>query len=339
MASIATVTLLYAIMVDVSPSVVRATILVLVACTSVWLGRRALGFNSLAAAALVVLAMNPAHLFHVGAQLSFLCVAGLIWFAGRRPHGDDEPAGTERTLERLILQNLTWPSWVWRKLRRSVIGIAQAGLLLWVLALPLVLARFHVLSLAGMVANMLLWPLMSVSLLSGFGVLLFGPLCPPLGSLCGWLCDGSFWLVEGAVNVGHRMPCGHFWLPGPADWWLWGFYGAWDWRLPFPGFARRGVGARRCWRCGSPRVSPHRPGGTTAAGSTAPSSASATAARCSSSSPRAGRCSTTPAAWANPRRRTRDFRVPLGSRLGAARRRRALPSRHRPLQRPARVAR
>ena len=80
----------YALMVDAAPSVVRATILVLVACIAVWLGRRPLGFNSLAAAALVVLAINPAHLFHVGAQLSFLCVAGLIWFATRRPHWDDE---------------------------------------------------------------------------------------------------------------------------------------------------------------------------------------------------------------------------------------------------------
>ena len=94
---------------------VRATILVLVACVAVWSGPPRLGFNSLAAAALVVLAMNPAHLFHVGAQLSFLCVAGLIWFATRRPHWDDESDGTERTLDRLIMQNLGWPSWTMRK--------------------------------------------------------------------------------------------------------------------------------------------------------------------------------------------------------------------------------
>ncbi len=100
--------------------------------------------------------------------------------------------------------------------------------------MPLVLARFHVLSLAGIVANMLLWPLISVSLLSGFGVLLFGPHCPPLGSLCGWLCDGSFGLMEWGVNLGHRMPCGHFWLPGPPDWWLWGFYVALGFSVAFP---------------------------------------------------------------------------------------------------------
>ena len=235
-AAIAAIVLLYAMMVDVGPSVVRATILVLVACVAVWLGRRPISFNSLAAAALVVLAINPEHLFHTGAQLSFLCVAGLIWFASRRPHWDDEKAKRDQTLERLILQNLSWLSRNWRKLRRSVVGIAEAGLLMWVLTMPLVLARFHVLSLAGMVANTLLWPLMSVSLLSGFGVLVFGTIFPPLACVFGWLCDESFWLLEASVKLGHRLPCGHFWLPGPGDWWLWGFYGALGLTVALPRF-------------------------------------------------------------------------------------------------------
>ncbi len=71
---------LYALMVDVHPPVVRATILVLVICLSMCLRRPALSFNSLAAAALVVLAINPSDLFNVGAQLSFLSVAAIMWF-------------------------------------------------------------------------------------------------------------------------------------------------------------------------------------------------------------------------------------------------------------------
>jgi predicted membrane metal-binding protein len=42
-AAIAVVTVLYALMVDVEPPVVRSTILVLVACTAVWLGRELAG--------------------------------------------------------------------------------------------------------------------------------------------------------------------------------------------------------------------------------------------------------------------------------------------------------
>jgi competence protein ComEC len=233
-ASVAAITLLYAIMVDVSPSVVRATILVLIVCIAAWLGRRPLGFNSLAAAALVVLAINPEHLFHVGAQLSFLSVAALIWVAPRRPHWDDEQAATKKTLDRLILQNLSWPAQIRVKLSRSVIGIAQAGMLLWLVTLPLVMARFHILSLAALGLNVVLWPLVSLCLLSGFAVLLLGPLCPPLGSLCGWICNGGLGLLEGGVKLGDRLPFGHFWLPGPPDWWLCGYYGALALAVAFP---------------------------------------------------------------------------------------------------------
>lgn len=230
--AIAAITLLYALMVNVEPPVVRATVLVLVTCISVYLSRRALGFNSLAAAALVVLSLNPAHLFHVGAQLSFLCVAGLIWIATQRD--DAEKNRERRTLERLVMANLGWLQRRMRQFKPSVIGLAQAGVVLWLVTLPLVMARFHVFSPVAIILNVVLWPLMSLSLLSGFGVLVCGAIYPPLGHLCGWLCDVSFWALEWSVNLAERSPCSHFWLPGPADWWLAGFYGGLGLLAAFP---------------------------------------------------------------------------------------------------------
>lgn len=244
-AAVAAVTLFYAMMVDVGPPVVRATVLVLIGCWGVWLSRRPLGFNSLAAAALVVLALNPAHLFHVGAQLSFLCVAGLVWLSRRRPHANGEIEAVARTLKRLEMQNLNWFSRRMQGLSRSVIGLFLAGVFLWFLTTPLVLARFHILSPAAMVFNILLWIPMTLSLVSGFGVMLFGAVCPPLGVACGWLCDLNFAMLEGCVETAHRMPYSHFWLPGPADWWLWGFYGALGLAAAFP----RLLPPRR-WRLG-----------------------------------------------------------------------------------------
>jgi competence protein ComEC len=232
---IAAITLLYTLMVDVEPPVVRATILVLIACAAVWLSHRPLGFNSLAAAALVVLALNPAHLFNIGAQLSFLCVAGLIWFASRWPYWGNEATTSQRqTIERLVLANETWFGWARHKGKRVVTDLALAGGLLWFLTTPLVVARFHIVSLTALALNVVLWPLMTLSLLSGFGVLLFGTVFPPLAWLCALLCDLSFWLLEAGVNAGHQTPCGHFWLPGPADWWLWGFYGVLALAVAFP---------------------------------------------------------------------------------------------------------
>ncbi|MBN1394037.1 MAG: ComEC/Rec2 family competence protein [Pirellulales bacterium] len=229
--AIAVLIVLYALMVDARPSVVRATVLVLIVCAATYSNRYALSLNSLAAAALVVLALNPTHLFQVGPQLSFLCVAGLMWIAPHRPHFDEEE-NAGRTLKRLIMENLGWFSKTRHKIWRSIIGLSAASMVIWLLTLPLVMARFHILSPVALVLNVLLWPFMCLSLISGFGLLLFGAVCPPLADLFGCACNLFFWLLEGVIHYAQRVP--YFWLPGPGDWWLWGFYGGLGLMAAFP---------------------------------------------------------------------------------------------------------
>ena len=65
--------------------------------------------------------------------------------------------------------------------KRGLIGLALAGAVLWLLTMPLVMARFHLFSPVALILNAVLWLPMSISLLSGFGVLTFGTICPPLG--------------------------------------------------------------------------------------------------------------------------------------------------------------
>jgi competence protein ComEC len=233
-AAVAAVILFYTLMVDAEPPVVRSTVLVLIACMALYSGREALGMNSLAAAAIFVLAINPTDLFNVGAQLSFLCVAGLIWYAPQWSHLENLEDKNKKTLDQLIMHNLDWLSWLWIKLSRSVRGWTMAGIVLWFLTLALVMARFHIFSPVAMTLNAPLWPLITLSMLSGFIVLFFGAICPPLGYVCGWLCDVSFHFLEWCVNVAHRLPYSHCWLPGPADWWLWVFYGGLGLWLAFP---------------------------------------------------------------------------------------------------------
>ncbi len=114
-ALVAGAALFYMFLVDARPPMVRATVLVLVICAAAYSGRRPLSFNSLAAAALVVLAINPSDLFHVGAQLSFLSVAGLMWFGPGWIGPRDQ-----RTLDRLIVENLSWPARIAWAVRRSL---------------------------------------------------------------------------------------------------------------------------------------------------------------------------------------------------------------------------
>jgi competence protein ComEC len=235
-AAVAVVMSFYALMVDLGPPVVRATMLVLITCMAFWLGRRNFGFNSLAAAALVVLAINPCHLFHIGAQLSFLCVAALIWTGRRWLRLQNE----DTTLNRLIEQNLSWP---WRPIRRTSrqfvrhsLDLARLGLVLWLTSLPLVMARFHIFSPVALVMGTLILLPMPLALIGGFGVLTLGSICPPLGKLCGLLCNVSFGLMEKGIDFAHDLPGSHFWVPGPSDWWLVVFYGGLALAVAFPRF-------------------------------------------------------------------------------------------------------
>lgn len=71
-------TVLYMLLVDAQPPVVRATVLIVATCGAAYVGRRRIGLNVLALAGVIVLVLNPVDLFNVGPQLSFLCVAGLM---------------------------------------------------------------------------------------------------------------------------------------------------------------------------------------------------------------------------------------------------------------------
>ena len=79
LALIIAIVVAYTLVAGGEPPVLRAAVLVVLVCVGAWTGRRGVAFNSLAAAAVIVLAINPAQLFQTGTQLSFLCVAILIW--------------------------------------------------------------------------------------------------------------------------------------------------------------------------------------------------------------------------------------------------------------------
>ena len=68
----------YALLTGAQPPVVRATILIVVYCLARWASRRAVAWNSLAAAGLVTLALSPGGMYDVGTQLSYLAVAVLV---------------------------------------------------------------------------------------------------------------------------------------------------------------------------------------------------------------------------------------------------------------------
>jgi competence protein ComEC len=209
----------YTLLTEAEAPVVRATVLIVAYCLSRLAGRHVFGFNVLAAAALVILAWNPSELFRTGTQLSFLAVATIYHFAPliRQPVSADP-------LDRLIARTRPWPVRVWRHFMGSVGQVCLLGALIWLVALPLAMHRFHLFSPIAVALNPLVSAPMALALFAGFGVLLFGWLIPPVGSACGWLCNLSLASLEGLVDLGQRVKFGYAWTPGPAGWWVVGCY-------------------------------------------------------------------------------------------------------------------
>ncbi|MCC7084672.1 MAG: ComEC/Rec2 family competence protein [Pirellulales bacterium] len=219
LAAVAIVTGIYMLLTGAEPPVVRATILVWIVCGSILLGRSSAGLNSLALAALVIVAMNPADLFRTGVQLSFLSVGVLIWVVPKVL-----PLRAANPLDRLISATRPLPQRIAARFGRYLTRTFFISAVLWLLIAPLTMARFHMLSPAGLILNLLLAPIVMLLMAAGFAILIVGGLVPPLGAALGWLCDLNLSLLNSAVQSASHWSGSYFWTPGPSDGWLAGLY-------------------------------------------------------------------------------------------------------------------
>jgi competence protein ComEC len=219
LAAVAALTIIYACVTDLQPPVVRAAVMVLILCGARMLGRRTLAFNSLAAAALVVLAMNPADLFRTGPQLSFLATAVLCWLSSRaenRPPIDP--------LDRLIAQSRAWPMRAGRYLGTLGWRSLAASAVIWLVVCPLVMARFHLLSPVAILLGPILSLPVTLAMAAGLAIMATGGWLSPLAAVCGSVCERCLDLMARTVGLGQHGFASHFWVPGPSNWWLGGFY-------------------------------------------------------------------------------------------------------------------
>lgn len=209
----------YLLLVDVRAPIVRASILIVAIYTGQLLYRGHHFANSLAAAWILVVALNPTSMFQAGTQLSFVAVGTLVWLgtiSGR--FGPTDP------LVVLIRNTRPWP----RRLARRGLGrLSQAyvaSLVVWLVTLPLVMLHFHVASPATVLLSPLLMIPLALALISGLGAVVLDVIWPTaalgLGGVMSWLLTSMEWIVLQAHTVSFAP--GH--VPGPPIWWAAGFY-------------------------------------------------------------------------------------------------------------------
>ncbi len=178
----------YALAVGTDPPVLRATVMALVALLAAGLGRDTIPWYPLVWAAGVLLLIDPAQLVGASFQLSFIATASLLvalpW--------------SERITQKR--------HWAWRWLLRAGLLTLAVQIGLW----PILAHYFGTLSLAGLPANIVLFPFCTAILLVGLLMGTGGVLAPAW--IPEFLIKGMEVFLNWSVAVIH-------------------FFAGWDWAM------------------------------------------------------------------------------------------------------------
>jgi len=204
--------LFYAAITGLHTSSVRAAVMSAVLLGGFLVERKAFALNSLAAAAMLILAWDTNELFAVGFQLSFSVVAAIILLADptfhflrRRFEADSFlPRSLFNPRRRALDHSLSWLA------RASSVSFAA-----WIGSLPLMLWYYHLVTLISLLANLVVVPIAFFVLAGG----LLSMVAAPFSSWLSVLFNNANWaltkIILGAVHLFAQMPGGHFYVEHP----------------------------------------------------------------------------------------------------------------------------
>jgi len=163
----------YALLTGLRPPIIRATLMIGIGLVSLIIDRDTPPLAILSLACLIILFLNPLSLFSASFQLSFLTVAGIIYFT---PY-------LETKLKR-------FPFWLRRPLAISL--AAQLFIL------PLLAFYFNRLPLIGVIANLIVTPIITIVLALGFLSCALGIVS--LG-LAQWIAYSNWLAISGLLKI------------------------------------------------------------------------------------------------------------------------------------------
>lgn len=211
----------YAMVTGFRPSVIRATLFLLLFATSQLLGRQQRLFDLLSLTALIMTIWSPGLLVDTGAWLSFLSVGALAWYSSIKapvPEIQDVPEDIQSTVQVIRSAAVV----VFRQLQLRY----RQMLAILLFTLPLTTSEFHVLSPVSLLVNVLLILYTFVVLAAGYLTLLVGVLFPAVAEIPAWGFAGLLNVFAIMVNWAAKLPSGHFYLSDFPSWFLPLWYGA-----------------------------------------------------------------------------------------------------------------
>ncbi|MFZ5899522.1 MAG: DNA internalization-related competence protein ComEC/Rec2 [Bacillota bacterium] len=197
----ATVLYAYVLLVGFKPPVLRASVMWLMLLGAQQLGRSRDWPTAMAAAALLILTLQPLAVYDVGFQLSFAATWGILFIGPELVKGAATLAG------RL--------GWAWRASWGWFLAVpAAAQLATW----PIVAYYYNLFSTYSLLANWVAVPLVGLIFVLGLLASVLGAAVPALswvvGPFTGALVDLFTWIVREVALLPGAAPV----VPSPAPW-------------------------------------------------------------------------------------------------------------------------
>jgi competence protein ComEC len=167
---------LYALLAGMHPPVIRATIMGSLLLVAVYLGRQGSGIIPLAFAAAVMVGIQPHLLWSVSFQLSFLAMAGLVFFYPYfQTWGGKGVARLFKNREKIVL------------IARTITDIFAASLAATVAVAPLIAYNFGIVSLVGLPATFFSLSALPFMIVISALVAFVGLIASVAAQVLGWL--------------------------------------------------------------------------------------------------------------------------------------------------------
>ena len=217
------VTVVYTLLVEPLPPILRAAVMILVYCASLLLYRAPSTSNAIALAAAILLCCRPTALFDVGFQLSFMAVLGIVYLSPAVTQAwFDAVAGLRRLAARRPLHPLEEQPPDPRGWRTAAIASVRNAFCIavaaWLASLPLVLIYFQRIPLWGWLNTVLLAPLVFVVMVASLFRILCGLAFPMLGGAIGPIVEYPTAALSWSVELLSRIPGVNPNVPAPPAW-------------------------------------------------------------------------------------------------------------------------
>ncbi|MEW5719380.1 MAG: ComEC/Rec2 family competence protein [Chloroflexota bacterium] len=188
----------YTLLVGASESVVRAAIMGSLSVLALHFHRQNTALNSLAAAALLMLAWNPFTLYDLGFQLSFLATLGLILYV--------TPLST-------AFENF-FARFTSSERAKQIVGALGDSFIVTLAAqittTPLIVFAFHRLSLVGLLTNLIVLPAQPAVMIWGGIATLVAMIVQPVGQVIAWIAWAFLEFTIVVVQATAALPFGSF---------------------------------------------------------------------------------------------------------------------------------